>query len=490
VALVFSVLASVEGADVLAFGVGTDLVPRGPGVTSEEVDAEFLRSTGFGGKLGETRWFVAGSRRLLAVGLGDLAGDPAGGAPAAGRGAPVQRVDRDDLRRAGAAAARAGAHVPRLVTTLHLAAPGVTGAVGAVVEGVVLAGYRYRADPEATSPVLAEVALVDADPLEVEAAEVRAAATLRTREWVNRPARQLRPRQFADEAAEAGRAAGLEVEVWDSERIEAEGLGCLAGVAAGSSEPPRLVRLTYHPAKARAHLALVGKGITFDSGGLSLKPAGSMETMKSDMGGAAAVLSTLLALPALRPDVWVDGWAAIAENMPSGDAIRPGDVLMAKNGMTVEVVNTDAEGRLVLADALLVAAEAQPDVIVDIATLTGGQRVALGGDVAGVLGTDDAVAAVIAAGQRAGEPLWRLPLWEGYRSKLDSDVADMRNVARDNGASTIIAALFLQRFVGNLPWAHLDIAAPSYVERADGWLSEGATGWGTRTLIELVTGWG
>ena len=260
-------------------------------------------------------------------------------------------------------------------------------------------------------------------------------------------------------------------------------------MAAGSVEPPRLLRLTYSPVRPKAHVALVGKGITFDSGGLSLKPAGSMETMKSDMGGAAAVLAAVLALPELAPPVHVDAWAAIAENMPSGQATRPGDVLVARNGTTVEVVNTDAEGRLVLADALLVAADSDPDAIIDVATLTGGQRVALGTQVAGVLGTDDVVARVVAAGVAAGEPAWRLPLWAGYRSRLDSDVADMRNVSTDNAASTIIAALFLQHFVGDRGWAHLDIAAPSRADRDEGWLTKGATGWGARTLIELVTAW-
>jgi len=475
VSLEFSVVPSSEGAEVLAIGVDADLEPVGPGVGSAEVDAAFLRATGFRGKVGETQWLSGSGRALLVVGVG-----------------PRSALSTDDLRKAAAAAARAAAAVPTLVTTLHHAAAPPDPAT--VAEGMALATYRYRSDPEHPAPRLAKVVLVGT-PEETDAkvapALVRAAATLRTRDWVNRPPGQLRPRRFAEEAAEAGAAAGLEVEIWDEERIAAEGLGCLAGVAAGSSEPPRLVRLTYRPAGvATGHLALVGKGITFDSGGLSLKPAASMETMKSDMGGAAAVLSAVLALPALAPTVRVDAWAAIAENMPSGEAIRPGDVLTAKDGTTVEVLNTDAEGRLVLADALLVAAEANPDVIVDIATLTGGQRIALGSAVAGVLGTDDAVAAVIAAGALAGEPAWRLPLWQPYRSKLDSDVADLRNVSTDNGASTIMAALFLERFVGERAWAHLDIAAPSFVDKATGWLSKGATGWGTRTLIELVTAWG
>ncbi|MGH8922792.1 MAG: leucyl aminopeptidase family protein, partial [Actinomycetes bacterium] len=251
-------------------------------------------------------------------------------------------------------------------------------------------------------------------------------------------------------------------------------------------EPARVIRLVYRPARSRRSLALVGKGITFDSGGLSIKSAGAMMTMKSDMGGAA-VINAVLAAARLELPVALTGWVAATENMPSGTAIHPGDVLTARNGTTMEVLNTDAEGRLVLADVLSLAAEEEPDAIVDVATLTGGQRAALGDGVAAVLGNDDAlVGSVVDAGARAGEPAWRLPLVAAYRSKLDSDVADLRNVAADNAASTIMAALFLQEFVAGRPWAHLDIAAPAFVEREDGWLTKGATGWGTRTLLELV----
>ena len=316
-----------------------------------------------------------------------------------------------------------------------------------------------------------------------------AEASLRARRWADEPARELTPQVFAEAAAEAGAAAGLEVEIWDEERITAERLGCLASVASGSAQPPRLVRLSYTPATAQAHLAFVGKGITFDSGGLSLKPADAMETMKGDMGGAAAVVAALIALPELAPPVRVDGWAAIAENMPGGHATRPGDVVMARDGTAVEIVNTDAEGRLVLADALLVAGERHPDAIVDIATLTGGQTIALGPGLAAVLGTDEVVDRVSAAAAAAGEPAWRLPLWAPYKERLDSEVADMRNVARDRAASTIMAALFLEHFVKGIPWAHLDIAAPSHSERDEGWFSRGNTGWGARTLLQLATSW-
>jgi leucyl aminopeptidase len=305
----------------------------------------------------------------------------------------------------------------------------------------------------------------------------------------------MTPSRLAEVALEAALPVGVDVEVWEESRIAAERLGGLVGVAAGSAEPPRLIRLAWTP-PARAGsaapplVALVGKGITFDSGGLSLKTAAGMMTMKSDMGGAAAVISAVVALAALQVPVRVVGWVAATENMPSGTAIHPGDVLVARNGTSIEVLNTDAEGRLVLADALSLAAEEEPDAIVDIATLTGGQRIALGAGVAAVMGTDgELVRRVIAAGESAGEPTWELPLVAAYRKQLDSEVADLKNVTSGPGASSIMAGLFLKEFTGGRRWAHLDIAAPSWADSDDGWLTKGGTGWGTRTLIELVRAW-
>ena len=300
----------------------------------------------------------------------------------------------------------------------------------------MLAGYRYRPSAAGTEQLLEEVTLVGLAQAAASGAhvgKVMAEASLRARRWADQPARELSPRAFAEAAAEAGAAAGLEVEIWDEERITAEHLGCLASVAAGSAQPPRLVRLTYTPTSPRAHLAFVGKGITFDSGGLSLKPPEAMETMKGDMGGAAAVIAALTALPELAPPVRVDGWAAIAENMPGGHATRPGDVVTARDGTAVEIVNTDAEGRLVLADALLVAGERRPDAIVDIATLTGGQVIALGPGLAAVLGSDEIVDRVLRRAAAAGEPAWRLPLWAPYKDRLESEVADLRNVLAGPG---------------------------------------------------------
>jgi leucyl aminopeptidase len=492
------------GVEAVAVPVGADLdVPRavrsipsaGPNGNWEEVaqaleqeNAEaFLASTGFRGEIGQTQSVLASGHHVVAVGTTPVS---TSSVPSSSdrQSAPTN----DDLRRAGAALARATTRVRSLATTLHTAGDGTAAAVQAVVEGIVLAGYRYRPSPANSEQLLEDVALVGQEQsaaMGARTGRVMAEASLRARRWADQPARELSPRTFAEAAAEAGSAVGLEVEIWDEDRIAAERLGCLASVAAGSAQPPRLVRVTYAPAGARGHLAFVGKGITFDSGGLSLKSPDAMETMKGDMGGAAAVIAAVTALPELGPPVRVDGWAAIAENMPGGHATRPGDVVTARDGTAVEIVNTDAEGRLVLADALLVAGERRPDAIIDVATLTGGQAIALGPGLAAVLGSDELVERVLAAAAAAGEPAWRLPLWAPYRERLESEVADMRNVARDRAASTIMAALFLQHFVKDTPWAHLDMAAPSHSDRDEGWLSRGNTGWGARTLLHLATSW-
>jgi leucyl aminopeptidase len=482
------------GADLDITGAVRSFSSAGPNGSWEAVAAaleranagDFLASTGFRGEIGQTQSVLVERRHVMAVGTSS-----AGTSDGAPSSRPPSIPTNDDLRRAGAALGRASTRVRSVATNLHAAGNGTPASVQAVVEGLVLASYRYRPSAATPEQLLEEVTLVGPPQAAsgARAGKIMAEASLRARRWADEPARELSPLLFAEAAAEAGAAVGLEVEIWDEERITAEGLGCLASVASGSAQPPRLVRLSYTPATARAHLAFVGKGITFDSGGLSLKSPDAMETMKGDMGGAAAVVAALVALPELALPVRVDGWAAIAENMPGGHATRPGDVVTARDGTAVEIVNTDAEGRLVLADALLVAGERHPDAIIDIATLTGGQAVALGPGLAAVLGTDEVVDRVSAAAAAAGEPAWRLPLWAPYKDRLDSEVADMRNVARDRAASTIMAALFLQHFVKDVPWAHLDIAAPSHSERDEGWFSRGNTGWGARTLLQLATSW-
>lgn len=501
----FTVASTVPGGvEAVAVPVGADLdVPRavrsipsaGPDGTWEELAraleqenaGAFLASTGFRGEIGQTQSVLAGGHHIVAVGTSPVSTNNVQSSPD-----HQDEPTNDDLRRAGAALARATTRVRSLATTLHTAGDGTAGAVQAVVEGIVLAGYRYRVSPAHPDQLLGNVAFVSQEQSATTGARtgrVMAEASLRARRWADQPAGELSPRAFAETAAQSASAVGLEVEIWDEERIASERLGCLASVAAGSAQPPRLVRVTYAPAGARGHLAFVGKGITFDSGGLSLKSPEAMETMKGDMGGAAAVIAAVTALPELGPPVRVDGWAAIAENMPGGHATRPGDVVTARDGTQVEVVNTDAEGRLVLADALVVARERHPDAIIDLATLTGGQVIALGPGLAAVLGSDELVEHVLVAAAAAGEPAWRLPLWAPYRERLESEVADMRNVARDRAASTIMAALFLQHFVKGTPWAHLDIAGPSHSDRDEGSLSRGNTGWGARTLLHLATSW-
>jgi leucyl aminopeptidase len=285
----------------------------------------------------------------------------------------------------------------------------------------------------------------------------------------------------------AAAEAGLGVTVWGPEEIAEERLGGVIAVNKGSGNEARAVRLDYRPDDAIGHIALVGKGITFDSGGLSLKTSEGMMTMKCDMAGAAAVVATMCALPALGVPVAVTSFTPLTDNMTGDDAQRPGDVFVARNGTSVEVLNTDAEGRLVLADALSLASEEAPDAIVDLATLTGACMVALGDKVAGILSNDDALSGQIrAAAQEVGEALWPLPLVEDYRKLLDSPVADLKNIGGRYGG-TITAGLFLREFVGaGIPWAHLDIAGPAFTEEvpADG--PKGATGFGVRTLLAFL----
>ncbi len=317
-------------------------------------------------------------------------------------------------------------------------------------------------------------------------------AVTQARDLVNEPAGSLTPKDLAAVAVEWGQSAGITVEVLDEVDAEALGLGGLLGVARGSIEPARLIKLTYEPegtgSSVLATVALVGKGITFDSGGLSLKTAEGMMTMKTDMGGGAAVIAAMTALPALGARVRVVGFVPTTENMPGGRAIKPGDVLKIRNGTTVEVLNTDAEGRLILADGLSLAAEEEPDAIVDLATLTGACSIALGPKIAGLLGNHQGLLGQVrSAAERSGEPVWPLPLPKQYRKMLDSEVADLKNVASGGKGGTLIAGLFLQEFVSGVPWAHIDIAGPARSEEEDGYLVKGGTGFGVRLLLELLT---
>jgi leucyl aminopeptidase len=362
----------------------------------------------------------------------------------------------------------------------------------AFVEGFQLAGYRfagYASDPE-RRPRVRGLALIGDDGGALAAALAPVAAVvpeaLRARDLVNEPASVATPTFLADRvAALAKEVPGLETEAWGPERIAREGLAGLAAVARGSREEPRFITLRHPGGRPGPRVILVGKGITFDSGGLSLKPPKSMETMKYDMAGGAAVIGAVAAAARLALPVDVTAYVPATENLPGGRAQKPGDVIRFLNGKTVEVLNTDAEGRLILADALALAARAKPDAIVDVATLTGACRVALGTLFAGVMGNDDAlVGALLAAGRTSGERLWQLPLVREYRDDLKSPVADLKNVGGEAG--TIIAGLFLQEFVDGVPWAHLDIAGPAFSEKDAALGPRGGTGFGVRLLVRYL----
>jgi len=363
-----------------------------------------------------------------------------------------------------------------------------------VAEGIGLASYRFdRFKSEATKDRLERAVLVSRADSAAEGI-AQAAAVVEVvglcRDLVNTPAGDLSPKDFARIAKEVAESTGLGIEVLKLDKIRAERLGGLLGVAAGSAEPPRFVRLAYVPEDVTdpVTVALVGKGITFDSGGLSIKPANSMMAMKDDMSGAAAVLSTMAACGRLGVQVRVLGYLPLTENMPGDAATRPGDVLRIRNGKTIEVLNTDAEGRLVLADALSLAVEDAPDAIIDLATLTGACVVALGKEIAGILGNDDElIAAVERAGESVGEALWELPVPAGYREHIDSDVADMKNIGANGQAGSLSAALLLQEFVGEVPWVHLDIAGPAFSDKNKHYVRKGGTGFGVRTLLELLS---
>ena len=447
---------------------------------SEIADAPLAARQGFTGALGETASLERsdGAAEIL-VGMGEPA-----------------ELDGEAFRRAGAALAGAAAHCESAAFDLSGLAGGKLDAVGrarALAEGVLLSSYRFgrlKSDPKL--PALARLVLVGPEPAAVGdgiAQGVAAAGAVAfTRDLVNSPADELTPAAFGELATEHGAAEGFSVSVWEAERIAAEGLGGLLGVARGSAEPPRLVRAEYEPASTPvATVALVGKGITFDSGGLSLKTADSMMTMKYDMSGAATVLAVVGACRRLGVGARVVAFMPMTENMPGGRAIKPGDVVRIRNGKTIEVVNTDCEGRLVLADALCLAAEESPDAIVDLATLTGAVVVALGRRIAGLMGNDDRiVAAVEQAAGRAGEAVWRLPLPSAYRSAYESEIADLKNFSVAREAGTLVAGLILEEFVGATPWAHLDVCGPAYSQESTGYLRRGGTGFGVRTLLELL----
>ena len=387
------------------------------------------------------------------------------------------------LRRAVGAAVR-GLSASRRV---HVA---IEGPAGALAEGVLLGAYaftEYKSKPP--KPALRAVTVVGeaAARAALRRAAVVAEAVNLTRDLVNAPPNDLYPETFAARTSELAQQRGLAVEILDERGLRRGKFGAVLAVGRGSARPPRLVRLAYRPARAKAHVALVGKGITFDSGGLNLKTA-NLTWMKSDMGGGAAAIAAILALAALKVPVAVTATVPMAENMPSGSSYRPSDVLTLRDGRTVEVADTDAEGRLILADAILRAVEDEPDRLIELSTLTGGQLVALGTRVMGAMGSDDWRDEIVAAARAAGEAAWPMPLPEELRAGLDSPVADLANLPGDRWASMLVAGRFLAEFVPDgLPWVHLDIAGPAFnLNAARDYTPKGGTGAGVRTVIAAV----
>jgi leucyl aminopeptidase len=426
---------------------------------------------------------------LVAVGLGD---EPTGSAP-----------DRETLRRGTGAAVRALAGSATVALALPLPddadAPGVLRAIleGALLGSYRFAGYKTKPQPARAEPVSAlQVHVADAADAaakaEVSRAEVVSRAVRQTRDWVNMAPNELRPPSFADAVAAAVEGTGLRVEVLDLEALKAGGYGGIVAVGQGSEAPPRLVKLSYAPQGVEnpKRVALVGKGITFDTGGISIKPAAGMWEMKSDMAGAAAVGATMLAVAALKPPVAVSGYLCMAENMPSGTAYRPGDVITMFNGKRVEVLNTDAEGRMVLADGIARACADGTDYVFETSTLTGGQVVALGKRIAGVMGDPETCERVKAAGDAVGEPAWPMPLPDEVRKGMESEIADIcqTNANMDRAGHMLQGGVFLREFVAEgVPWAHIDIAGPSYhTGEPSGYWTKGGTGVPVRTFLTLI----
>jgi leucyl aminopeptidase len=463
-----------EGDRLVALGVRPgSLEADAPGV-----DAAVLAGVGFTGKVGQTTLAATLAGPRLLVGLGDQA-------------------DVGSFRRVGAAVARAARGVPHVWVEAVglLEAPFRAPAAELLAEGLALGSYaftRYKDRPAEAR--LARATVVGPGGRKVTAAVeagVRLAeAVALARDLVNTPGGDLTPRAFAETAMRLAGEHGLHCEVLDKKAIAREGLGGLLGVNRGSSQEPRLVKLTHEPDRARGHVALVGKGITFDSGGLSIKTTAGMEWMKTDMAGGAAVLAAMTLVPAVAPRTRVTAFIPLTDNMLGADATRVGDVLRTRNGKTVEVLNTDAEGRLILADGLALAVEEQPDAIVDVATLTGACMVALGDRTAGLMANHDVLAQRVAdAAGEVGEALWRLPMPDHLRAGLDSEVADLRNIGSGAYGGALVAAIFLREFVAEVPWAHLDIAGPSNSTSSYDEVTKGGTGYGVRTLARLLAGW-
>ena len=464
-----SVASEVPAADLVAV-----LVPTGG--SAGGLGAAELAAVGFTGAAGQVHR-VAGEQPVALVGIGD------------------GPLDLTEAHEVGAAIAGA---LPDAVEIAIDAGPqhaDLTGrAAQGLVEGALLARYSWsplRAEA-ATTPLRSLTLVTSSGDAGAGAQRGRAKAwaTAIARDLANTPPAHLTARRWAELAERAAPAAGLSVEIHDRDWLLAERCGGIIAVNGGSDEEPRLITLRYEPAAAVAngrHVVLVGKGLTYDSGGLAIKPGDVVHAMmKNDMSGGGAVFAAMLALRDLQVPTRVTAHIMCTDNMPSGTAMKMGDVITHRDGTTVEVLNTDAEGRLVMADAIVMGVEAEPDAIIDIATLTGACMRALGTDIAGVMGTSQPLVDQIrAAGEATDEPVWQLPMGANYRAELDSDVADLKNLGGANaGAST--AAEFLAHFAGDVPWAHIDIAGVAATVQPNGWKTRGMSGFGARLLIETL----
>lgn len=474
-------VAVASAAPVDAEAVGVFVGASGALPAAVSIDRDRLTALGFKGAVGEALALPnADGPVVVVVGIGDAGPDT-------------------DLRSVGAAFARTCGRLSRLALALDGLAAGSDdpSAAEALVEGALLARYHYPVlKSEAPGATISELTLViaDGDAIQAEAGAARgrvlAAATALARDLANTPHNHLSASRFADLAAELGPSAGLGVEVFDEDALVEMRMAGILAINAGSAEPPRLIKLTYRPESPTGSVAFVGKGIMYDSGGLSLKPSDAIHAqMKNDMSGAAAVLASMLALRDLGCTTAVTGYLACTDNMPSGTATALGDVITYRDGTTVEMLDTDAEGRVVMADALILAREQGVEAIVDIATLTGSAMRALGKDMSALFANHDALSQQVqAAAEVSGEMVWRMPLHRPYRSDIDSLTADMMNCAAIGKPDAIIASLFLSHFVGDVPWAHIDMCGPAQADTATGLQVPGCSGWGARILAHIALG--
>ncbi len=450
--------------------------------------SEILTDGDFLCKKGEVFWLRThgkiAAKRVLLVGLG-----------------PAEKFSADVVREISAAAARAAKNLSELTTIAHGA--GIGGlephtAAQATVEGTLLGLYRFEKFKKPEEPIkLERLRIIEhsAEKLEqlklgAQRGQIIAESVCFARDLANEPGQSLTPRELARRAQEFAQDLGLRCEVFDENALERLGMGGILSVGKGSNEPPRFIVLEYNLTKNSRPIVLVGKGITFDSGGISIKPREGMEAMKYDMSGAAAVIGTMRAIALLKLPISAVGLIAAAENLPSGKALKPGDVIKISNNKTVEVTNTDAEGRLVLADALVYAQRYNPQAVIDLATLTGACTIALGKEAAGLFSNDETLAQKIQrAAQQSGERVWPLPIYDEYKELIKSEIADIKNSTNKGPqAGAAIGAIFLQEFV-SYPWAHLDIAGVAYDVESRLYHAKGATGYGVRLLVELLQSW-